>query len=456
MLLLPASSIQISPDRQRQEFSPEALADLTNSIQAIGLLHPVVVRQSVDDPDTVILVAGERRMRAIISIYEMFDIPIRCAGQYIPINQIPCLSLGDLSPLEAEEAELDENIKRANLSWQEHAAALDRLHQFRIRQVAAAAAADTLAGTTGTFADMPKRTHTVADTANEVLGRADGGYGAAIRKELLVARHLDNPEVAKAKTVEDAYKVLRNQEDRKKNEALAATVGASLSSKSHTLLHGDSLVLLASADFDGKFDVICSDPMYGMDAHKFGDAAGRMTNIQHHYEDTYEAWLAFMRAFLPRSMGITKSQAHMYLFCDLDRFHELKRLCEEVGWYVFRTPLVYVKTGGGRVPLPEMGPRRCYELALYAVKGKKPVTHIYPDVIQAAADVNESHGAQKSVAVFQNLLQRSVGPGDQVLDPCAGTGTMALAAHALKCYATCIEQQAEYYGIACKRVQGLG
>lgn len=441
MLFLSPTDIQIGPDRQRKEFLPQDLADLTNSIQAIGLLHPIVVRTAPDSSHT--LVAGERRFRAITSIYDTFAEQIRCAGQLVPLGLIPCLDLGDLSPLEAEEAELDENIKRANLTWQEHAAALDRLHRFRQRQAAAVSSPEAPVA------------HTVADTAREVAGRADGGYGAQVRKELLVAQHLDNPEVAKAKTVEDAFKVLRTAEERKKNEALAAKVGATLSSSSHTLLQGDSLALLRSADFDGKFDVICSDPPYGMDAHKFGDAAGRMANIQHHYEDTYETWLRFMQEFLPRSMGVTKPQAHMYLFCDLDRFHELKQMCEEVGWYVFRTPLVYVKTGGGRVPLPEMGPRRCYELCLYAVKGKKPVTHIYPDVIQAGADTNESHGAQKSVAVFQNLLQRSINPGSQILDPCAGTGTLALAAHALKCRATCIEQSAEYFGIACKRVKAL-
>lgn len=441
MLFLSPADLEIGPDRQRKEFLPQDLADLTNSIQAIGLLHPIVVRKLPDSDSEggkFRLVAGERRMRAILSIYEAFEERIRCGGQLVELGVLPCINIGDLSELEAEEAELDENIKRANLTWQEHAAALKRLDAFRRRQ-----------------AESRGTVHTTADTAREVMGRADGGYGAQVRQELLVADHLDNPEIAKAKTVGDAFKVLKAQEERKKNEALAAQVGRTLSSDSHTLLHTNSLAAMYRPDFEGKFDVICCDPPYGMDAHKFGDAAGRMTNIQHHYDDSYESWQKLMREFTPLTLRVTKPQAHMYLFCDIDRFHELKTLCEEAGWYVFRTPLVYVKTGGGRVPLPEMGPRRCYELCLYAVKGKKPVTHIYPDVIQAGADSNESHGAQKSVAVFQNLLQRSVTPGNQILDPFAGTGTVALAAHALKCSATCIEQSPEYYGIACKRVKAL-
>ena len=444
MLILPLADITISPDRQRQEFNPEALEELGASIQKLGLLHPIVVRDAGEGRYR--LVAGERRLRAIQQLYDLWEDVIRCNGEAVPFRHIPCVTLGELSPLDAEEAELDENLRRKDLTWQEHAAALKRLQALRTAQIAHA---------TG---DKLPESQVVTRLATEVLGRSDGAFRDAIRKELIVADHLDNPEVAKAPTVAEAFKVLKQQEQRVKNEALAREVGARMNSDFHTLLHGNALDLLGSGDFDGKFDVICSDPPYGMNAHQFGDAAGRMSagsGITHQYDDTYESWQQLMKSLLPLTWQVTKPQAHMYLFCDFDRFHELKQLCEAVGWYVFRTPLVYFKTGGGRVPLPEMGPRRCYELCLYAVKGKKPVTHIYPDVIQAAADAQESHGAQKSVAVFQNLLQRSCRPGDSVLDPCAGTGTVALAAHAVKCRATCVEQSAEYYGTAVKRIAGL-
>ena len=442
MLLLPLADITISPNRQRVEFDPEALEELGTSIQKLGLLHPIVVRDSGEGKYR--LVAGERRLRAITQIYDLWEEQIRCGGEQIPFRMVPCLSLGDLAPLDAEEAELDENLRRKDLTWQEHAAALKRLHELRGAQAQA------------NGGDAPA--HTVTKLATEVLGRSDGAFRDAIRKELIVADHLDNPDVAKATTVAEAFKVLKQQEQRVKNEKLAAEVGASMDSDFHTILQGDSLAILGSPDYAGKFDVICSDPPYGMNAHQFGDAAGRMSagsGITHQYDDTYENWRDLMKYLIPLTWEVTKPQAHMYLFCDFDRFHELKELCVKAGWYVFRTPLVYHKTGGGRVPLPESGPRRCYELCLYAIKGKKPVTHIYPDVIQAVADSQESHGAQKSVAVFQNLLQRSVSPGDLVLDPCAGTGTVALAAHNLKCRATCVEQSAEYFGIMVKRVQSL-
>ena len=40
------SEIHIAPERQRQDFDPEALTDLANSILAVGLLHPIVLRET--------------------------------------------------------------------------------------------------------------------------------------------------------------------------------------------------------------------------------------------------------------------------------------------------------------------------------------------------------------------------------------------------------------------------
>jgi len=104
---------------------------------------------------------------------------------------------------------------------------------------------------------------------------------------------------------------------------------------------------------------------------------------------------------------------------------------------------------------PPRGPRRQWEMILYAIKGDKRTTHIYPDVIPCEADSNMSHGAQKPVALYQNLLQRSVKPGDRVLDSFAGSGTIFPAAHTFKCYAVGIEMNPEYYGMCLNRIKEL-
>lgn len=212
---------------------------------------------------------------------------------------------------------------------------------------------------------------------------------------------------------------------------------------------------IESDGYKSKIDVILTDPPYGMNAHKFNSGAGKMSNIEHHYDDSYEAWQELMSLWCPLSYQVCKLQAHAYIFCDIDRFHELRELMQDAGWYVFRTPMICVKPGSGRVPLPDQGPRRQWECLLYAIKGKKPVTHIYPDVISTTADEQLSHGAQKPVALYKNLLQRSVRPGDVILDSFGGTGTLIPAAHSFQCKAVVLEQEEEYYATCVERLKGL-
>jgi DNA modification methylase len=92
---------------------------------------------------------------------------------------------------------------------------------------------------------------------------------------------------------------------------------------------------------------------------------------------------------------------------------------------------------------------------LYAIKGHKKTTAIYPDVITTTADIGLQHGAQKPVALYENLLTRSCLPGDKVLDCFAGSGTIFPAAHNLKLTAVGIEMSTEYYGICLNRLKEL-
>jgi DNA modification methylase len=192
-----------------------------------------------------------------------------------------------------------------------------------------------------------------------------------------------------------------------------------------------------------------------MEAQSFRDAGGMLTGTDHQYDDSQDSWRKLMSSVIPHLFRVAKPEAHAYIFCDIDRFHELREMMRKAGWYVFRTPLVNYKPHSGRIPLPEHGPRRQYELILYAIKGKKKVTGIYSDVIPSKLEENLGHGANKPIELYVDLLKRSVMPGDSVLDCFAGTGTIFPAAHQLRVKAVGIEQSAEYYGICLTRLNKL-
>lgn len=433
MRLIPLTDIQISPDRQRKEFLQADLVELAESIRTMGLFHPLVVRQ---ESDNWVLVAGERRLRAITDIYDLGG-EFKHDFETIKSGLVPCVSLGELNEIDREEAELEENIRRVNLTWQERAAATSRLTSLRGKQSA--------------LAGRPEPT--VASISLEIRGSAEGVNQETTRREIIVAKHLADPEVRAAKNVNDAFKVLKRKEQTQKNVQLAAEVGRTFSSASHTLLNEDSLDWLAKAP-EGLFDVILTDPPYGMNADEFGDSGGKAAGA-HGYEDSVEIFEQCLAAGVKHFMRITKPQAHLYWFCDIDKFHQSRSAFEAAGWWVHRTPLIWHKLNGSRVPWPEHGPQRKYELILYAVKGKKPVTHIYGDIISCASDENLGHAAQKPVALYQQLLQRSVRPGDAVLDCFGGTGPIIVAAHESKCKATYIERDSASYAIAIKRLEAV-
>jgi DNA modification methylase len=114
---------------------------------------------------------------------------------------------------------------------------------------------------------------------------------------------------------------------------------------------------------------------------------------------------------------VTKENAHLYAFCDIDLFLTIKSIFTNEGWRVFRTPLVWFKPTAFRAPWPEQGPQRKYEIIFYAVKGARKVNKLFGDVLTYPTDDNLGHQAQKPVALLTDLLSRSYRPGDKVLDP---------------------------------------
>lgn len=430
--------ISVSEDRQRREFLPEAIVALASSITQNGLIHPVVVRRQGAE---TVLVAGERRIRAMEYIWN-FGETVRCGEQFFPERMVPCLYLGEIDPIDAFEIELEENIRRTDLTWQERAQATQRLlslRQDRAKQ---------------NGVEPP----TVKEFANEIDGQKDIDISSRnVRRDVILAQNLSNPLVSKAKTPDEAMKALRRQEEEKKNVELARVVGSSLTRESHSLLRGDCLHLLSGLP-ELSFDVILSDPPYGIDAQDFNDSnglAGGGGDGGHFYDDSYETWKTLMEGLFLHLDRIAKVQSHLYLFCDLDRFHELKGFALLGNWKPFRTPLIWHNPTGSRAPWPSHGPQRKYQVILYAVRGERPTQALHPDVLSIPSDPNLGHPAQKPVPLFLDLLRRSVRPGDTVLDPFCGSGPIFPAAHTLKCRATGIEQDANAYGIAVKRLEGL-
>jgi len=106
---IPVGDIVPNPNQPRAHFDEESLADLSASIREVGVLQPVLVRQT--GPSSFELVAGERRWRAA-----------RRAG----LSLIPAI-VRSTSDMASVEQALIENLHRADLTPLEEASAYQQL-----------------------------------------------------------------------------------------------------------------------------------------------------------------------------------------------------------------------------------------------------------------------------------------------------------------------------------------
>ena len=107
---VPIDEIRPNPEQPREVFDKQAIAELAASIQAHGLLSPIVVRKM---EGRYVVIAGERRLRAS-----------KLAG----LSQVPVvIRSAEETNREKLEIAIIENIQREDLNAIDRARAFDRL-----------------------------------------------------------------------------------------------------------------------------------------------------------------------------------------------------------------------------------------------------------------------------------------------------------------------------------------
>jgi len=426
MILCKPEQIVIK-ERYRRTLDPAKLKELQLSIMDNGLVHLPVVRFESPSPALPTLVVGERRVRAMtMAIQE--GLCFSYMGKLVPEGCIPVAVWDELTPAHAREVELEENAQRADLTWQEHAQAVAALHALRKEQ---------------------DPSWTLRKTSEELTGTAEP---SSVQNTLLLAKHMDRARVASAPTAAIAMKILKAELQNELQAALGMEV--MLNTSRHTLRHGDAIKEMSTLP-DEAFDVILTDPPYGIGAEKFGRDFTEGVHFGasgHDYGDNWRDVSALLIQFAIHAYRVAARQAHMYMFCAVEHFVELRGDFILQGWDVWPHPMIWHKSPGFP-PRPNHGPSRAYECILYALKGDKPVNYLAGDVLTIPFEGERLCAAQKPVALFVELLKRSVLPGAKILDPFCGSGTIFEAADIVMAEATGFDSDPAMVGIARGRLK---
>jgi site-specific DNA-methyltransferase (adenine-specific) len=187
---------------------------------------------------------------------------------------------------------------------------------------------------------------------------------------------------------------------------------------------GDAVAWLRTLP-SASIDLAITDPPYeSLEKHR---AIGTTTRLKHSKASSNDWFSIFPNARFPELFAevyrVLKKDSHFYLFCDPETMFVAKPIAEQAG-FKFWKPLIWRKDRIG------MGYhyRALYECVLFFEKGKRKLADLgIADVIDAKRVIN-GYPAEKPPAVSEVLIAQSSLPGELVIDPFCGSGSVGVAA----------------------------
>lgn len=385
---LPLSKIVVNRDaRQRRELND--IDDLARSIAQRGLIHPPVVTRDY------VLVTGERRVTAMRSL---------------GWTSTPVQFVEDMDDVGLHLLELDENIKREDISWQEQCLAYDKYYELRKTQ------------------DRYYNGNKMCQELNI--------SNSKLSQYFLVAKELKggNKRVLEAEMLSTATSVARREVDRRNATAIASAVARPgdvappKPEKVVPLLQVDFGAWLDS--YEGEpFNLIHCDFPYGVGMHNSDQGGGKSFGT---YSDKPEDFTECLR-HLERAMAtVVAESSHLLFWFSMDFYHDTLKALAGMGWEVQRHPLIWHKSDNvGILSDPQRGPRRIYETCFLASRGDRKIVKPISNVSSAPGRFKDIHMNEKPQAMLQHLMGMVCDEYSYVLDPTCGSGNALKAATSL-------------------------
>jgi len=192
----------------------------------------------------------------------------------------------------------------------------------------------------------------------------------------------------------------------------------------YELFTQDAVAWLASLPAESA-DLLVTDPAYeSLEKHR---AVGTTTRLKHSKASSNDWFKIFPNArfgeLFREIYRVLRKDTHFYLLCDAETMFVAKPGAELAG-FKFWKPLVWDKATIG------MGYhyRARYEFILFFEKGERRLNDLgTPDIISVPR-IRGGYPAEKPAEVADVLIRQSSEPGDLVIDPFMGSGSVGIAA----------------------------
>lgn len=419
MKVIPLEQIKVG-ERFREDLGN--IEELAASIREKGLIQPISVNADFA------LLAGGRRYNAC---------------KLIGLEKVPVMIREGNDEVDAREVELIENIHRKEMSWQEKAKLVARIHTlYKERDPNW----------------MSKKTAQLIDQSEMNVSRA-----------LRLAAGIEVfPDLANCKTADDAHKVIKKAEEEalvaelaKRQKAMLDTVpeipidqatgkptNAGIDQLVRNTVHAGERDYRIGDVFQGlkgqkkdTFSFIECDPPYGVDLdiltqrEERTGVSERDADYNEIRDQDYPGFLAKLAVELYR---VAKPNSWMIFWFAFKWQHEVKFQLQAAGWVLDEVPAIWSKPAG-RTPRPDLLLARCYEPFYICKKGQPTLAKqgssnlidYSPDLGPDGTAIKDKyHPAQRPVRLMRNILGLFLDQQvHKVLVPFVGSGATLRACY---------------------------
>lgn len=417
-------------ERRRIEYGN--IDSLAESIKEKGLIQPIAVSLNPEGSEKpYLLLAGGRRFKATEKI-NMLEIPCRIFDE--PVDD-----------LLYREIELIENIERKDLSWQERVKLEQEIHNLMVEKHGEKIVQSNqhVANTSG---------WSMKDTS-KLLGASP----ATVSQDLKLARAMEEiPELANAKTKDEAAKMLQTMKERMIKEELAKRASAK---QATTGIDGNRKKLIDSymlRDFfegvkqlpDKCIDLCEIDPPYGMDLKniKKGDN-DQASNLDVYNEIPADKYSDFLDKVFKECYRVMAENSWLICWYAPEPWAEVifQKLIK-AGFKTRRMTGHWVKPTGQTMQ-PNKYLANCSEPFFYAAKGDPNIARPgRSNVFQydPVPPKKKIHPTERPIEMIQDLLSTFSYPGSRIMVPFLGSGNTLLAASNLNFTALGFDLAKEY------------
>lgn len=392
----PITSITIErSERQRREL--KNIDELAESIHRIGLINPIVVTTEG------LLVAGERRLTAC---------------KQLGWTSIPVQFTFELSNYELQTIELEENIKREDLPWQDQCLAIAKFHELKKANE--------------------------DEWTQEATAQALGITQPHVARNLEVAKEITsgNEKVSSADKFSVARNIVqRNTERKQASDVSSAIENFSSAAKIDPLEPEVQAPPILNTDFHlwqesyngPRFNLIHCDFPYGINV---SEGPRQNSAIQDGYADSADIYFSLLDRLASSMDNVVAESAHLIFWYSMNYHYDTYCRLTEMGWTVNPFPLIWHKSdNAGIAPDPQRWGRRTYETAFMASRGDRKLTQVgarsnsyaHPGSRDGAIHISE-----KPLPVLSHFLSMVCDEYSLAFDPTCGSGNALKAAQRLE------------------------